>query len=135
MIRVRHCERSEAIHISSPTFPRGRGKEGWRDRFVAALLATTIMAFGASAAAAADAALVAAAPHPNAARLLLDFLLSEEGQKVFQQNDYLPALPSAPAMVAGLRPNDGGFQAVFLRPDAIYRQLPGWQKVTQDLFR
>jgi ABC-type Fe3+ transport system substrate-binding protein len=75
------------------------------------------------------------APHPHAARLLLEFLLSEEGQKVFQENDYLPALPSVPAMVAGLRPNDGGFQANFLRPEEIHRQLPKWQKVTQDLFR
>jgi ABC-type Fe3+ transport system substrate-binding protein len=75
------------------------------------------------------------APHPNAARLLLEFLLSGEGQKVFQQNEYLPALPSVPAMVAGLRPNDGGFQANFLRPEEIHRQLPAWQKVTQDLFR
>jgi len=75
------------------------------------------------------------APHPNAARLLLEFLLSPEGQKVFQQNEYLPALPSVPAMVAGLRPNDGGFKANFLRPEQIHHELPKWQKVTQDLFR
>jgi len=80
-------------------------------------------------------ALLKDAPHPHAARLLLDFLLSADGQKVFQQNDYLPALPSVPAMVAGLRPNDGGFQADFLRPEVIHRQLPAWQKVTQELFR
>jgi ABC-type Fe3+ transport system substrate-binding protein len=79
--------------------------------------------------------LVKDAPHPNAARLLLEFLLSEDGQKVFQQNDYLPALPSVPAMVAGLRPNDGGFQADFLRPEQIHQRLPHWQKVTQELFR
>ena len=75
------------------------------------------------------------APHPNAARLFLEFLLSPEGQTVFQQNEYLPALPSVPAMVAGLRPNDGGFKANFMRPEQIHRELPKWQKVTQDLFR
>jgi iron(III) transport system substrate-binding protein len=75
------------------------------------------------------------APHPNAARLLLEFLLSPDGQKVFQQNEYLPALPSVPAMVAGLKPNDGGFKANFLRPEQIHRALPQWQKVAQDLFR
>jgi ABC-type Fe3+ transport system substrate-binding protein len=75
------------------------------------------------------------APHPNAARLLLEFLLSPEGQKVFQQSDYLPALPSVPAMVAGLKPSDGGFKADFLRPEQIHRELPQWQKVTEDLFR
>jgi iron(III) transport system substrate-binding protein len=79
--------------------------------------------------------LLKGAPHPNAARLLLEFLLSEEGQKVFQKNEYLPALPSVPAMVAGLRPNDGGFKANFMRPEEIHRQLPAWQKVTQELFR
>jgi ABC-type Fe3+ transport system substrate-binding protein len=79
--------------------------------------------------------LLKAAPHPHAARLLLEFLLSPEGQKVFQQNDYLPALPSLPAIVAGLRPSDGGFRADFLQPEQIHRELPEWQKVTQDLFR
>ncbi len=80
-------------------------------------------------------ALLKGAPHPHASQLLLEFLLSEEGQKIFQQNDYLPALPSVPAMVAGLRPSDGGFQADFLRPETIQQQLPHWQKITQDLFR
>jgi len=79
--------------------------------------------------------LLKSAPHPNAARLLLDFLLSEDGQKVFQQNDYLPALPSVPATVPGLRPHDGGFKANFMQPEEIHRELPKWIKVTQDLFR
>jgi ABC-type Fe3+ transport system substrate-binding protein len=65
----------------------------------------------------------------------LEFLLSEDGQKIFAQNEYLPALPSVPAVVAGLRPNDGGFRANFMEPVEIYRSLPHWQKVTQDLFR
>ncbi len=80
-------------------------------------------------------ALLKAAPHPHAAQLLLEFLLSEDGQKIFRENDYLPALPSVPAKVKGLRPNDGHFQANFLRPENIYHELPRWQKVTQDLFR
>jgi len=75
------------------------------------------------------------APHPHAARLLLEYLLSEEGQKEFQKNDYLPALPSVPAMVPELRPADGGFRGTFLRADVIHRGLSKWQKVTQDLFR
>jgi hypothetical protein len=44
-------------------------------------------------------------------------------------------LPRVPAVVAGLRPNDGGFRANFMAPGEIYRSLPRWQKVTQDLFR
>src|SRR6266545_1011119 len=33
------------------------------------------------------------APHPNAARLLVDFLTSEDGQRVLQKTDYLPSMP------------------------------------------
>jgi len=79
--------------------------------------------------------LIKQARHPHAAHLLLDFLLSPDGQKVFQQSDYLPVLPSVPPVVAGLRPGEGGFKADFLQPEQIYRNLPKWQKVTQDLFR
>jgi ABC-type Fe3+ transport system substrate-binding protein len=75
------------------------------------------------------------APHPNAARLLVDFLTSEEGQRVLQKADYLPAMPSVPAMKPGLRPEDGGFKATFMRPDEIYDRIPGWTKIVGDLFR
>jgi len=75
------------------------------------------------------------APHPNAARLLVDFLTSEEGQKVLQKADYLPAMPSVPAMKVGLRPEDGGFKATYLRPDEIYDRIPRWIKTVSDLFR
>jgi ABC-type Fe3+ transport system substrate-binding protein len=75
------------------------------------------------------------AAHPNAARLLVDFLTSEDGQKVLQRADYLPALPSVPAMKAGLRPEDGGFKATFLRPDDVYDRIPQWTKVVGELFR
>jgi iron(III) transport system substrate-binding protein len=75
------------------------------------------------------------APHPNAARLLVDFLASEDGQKVLQQADYLPAMPSVPAMKPGLRPEDGGFKATFFRPDDIYDRIPGWIKVVSELFK
>ena len=75
------------------------------------------------------------APHPNAAKLLVDFLTSEDGQRVLQKADYLPSMPSVPAMKAGLRPEDGGFNATFLRPDEIYDRIPGWTKVVGELFK
>jgi ABC-type Fe3+ transport system substrate-binding protein len=75
------------------------------------------------------------APHPNAARLLIEFLTSEDGQKVLQKADYLPALASVPAMKPGLRPEDGGFKATFFRPDDTYDKIPHWMKVVGDLFR
>jgi ABC-type Fe3+ transport system substrate-binding protein len=41
--------------------------------------------------------LVKNAPHPNAGKLLIDFLLSEEGQRTFADVEYLPAMPQVPA--------------------------------------
>lgn len=75
------------------------------------------------------------AAHPNAARLLIDFLLSEEGQLVLKDADYLPALPRVPAMKAGLRPEDGGFRATWLRPEIVDPQMVYWTRIAKDLFR
>ena len=75
------------------------------------------------------------APHPNAAKLLVDFLTSEDGQHVLQKADYLPAMPSVPAMKPGLRPEDGGFRATFLKPDEVHDRIPGWIKIVGELFR
>ncbi len=75
------------------------------------------------------------APHPNAARLLIDFITSEDGQQVLRKADYLPALPSVPAMKSGLRPEDGHFKATYFRPDAVYDRMPAWTKIVGELFR
>ena len=79
--------------------------------------------------------LIKDAPHPNAARLLIEFLTSEEGQQVFRQADYLPALPGVPTKLPGLRPADGKFEATYLRPAEIDRNMSRWSKVVEDLFR
>ncbi|HSM41214.1 MAG TPA: extracellular solute-binding protein [Afifellaceae bacterium] len=75
------------------------------------------------------------APHPNAAKLLFDFLISEEGQKVFQQAGYLPMLPGVPALTPELKPEQGGFKAVFFTPEEIGEKLPQWTEVFGELFR
>ena len=54
---------------------------------------------------------------------------------MLRQADYLPALPSVPAMKSGLRPEDGGFKATFLRPDDTYDRIPGWTRIVSELFR
>jgi iron(III) transport system substrate-binding protein len=81
------------------------------------------------------AGILKAAPHPNAARLLVDFLTSEDGQRVLQKINYLPAMTSVPAMKPGLRPEDGHFKATYFRPDDIYDRIPGWTKIVGDLFK
>jgi iron(III) transport system substrate-binding protein len=80
-------------------------------------------------------ALLKDAPHPNAAKLLMEFLTSQDGQQVLRQADYLPALPSVPALSPGLRPEDGGFQATYLSPPTVDRDMPRWSRIVSDLFR
>ena len=75
------------------------------------------------------------APHPNAAKLLVEFLLSEEGQLVLKDADYLPANPKIPAMKAGMRPEDGGFKATWMRPDVVDPRMAEWSRIAKDLFR
>jgi ABC-type Fe3+ transport system substrate-binding protein len=75
------------------------------------------------------------APHPNAAKLLFDFLVSEEGQKIFQQAGYLPMHPKVPAQTPELKPEGGHFKVIFFTPEEIGEKLPKWSKIFSDLFR
>ena len=45
-----------------------------------------------------DVVLLKAAPHPHAAMLLIDFILSEEGQRIFAAAQYFPAHPGVPPL-------------------------------------
>lgn len=74
------------------------------------------------------------APHPNAAKLFYDFLLSEEGQNVLKAANYLPARPGVPARVAELKPDAGGFTAVTIQPAMAKEGLPGWVEIYKRLF-
>jgi len=75
------------------------------------------------------------APHPNAARLMVEFMLSEEGQKVFADNDYIPAHPGVPARVPELKPDAGGFKVNLISPDMVRDHAPEWVALYKDLFR
>lgn len=79
--------------------------------------------------------LLKGAQHPHAAKLLMDFLASEAGQTVIAKATYLPALPGVPAMVGGLKPDDGHFKADYLRPQQIDKQMPRWSTIVNDMFR
>ncbi len=75
------------------------------------------------------------APHPNAARLLEEFILSDEGQKVLADNDYLPASPSVPAKIPDLKPEAGHFTVNVVTPDMARDDLPKWTAIYRELFR
>ena len=75
------------------------------------------------------------APHPHASMLLLDFLLSKEGQKLFQELDYLPAHPDVPAKVRDLKPGGGKFTKVnYISPEMLADKETAWLDLFRKLF-
>jgi iron(III) transport system substrate-binding protein len=75
------------------------------------------------------------APHPNAARLFIEFVLSDEGQKVLADAFYLPAKPSIKAKVPDLKPEDGHFKVTVIGPNVVAKGLKNWIAIYNELFR
>ena len=75
------------------------------------------------------------APHPNAAKLFIEYLISPDGQKLFRDADYIPVDPDVPPRDASLRPDDSTFKAVWFSPEQIDTDLPKWTKIQRDLFQ
>lgn len=75
------------------------------------------------------------APHPNAAKLLVDFITSSEGQDIFRAAEYLPADPAMPALTPSLKPDEGRFRTHFFTPEQTEDNIVAWKKVYDDLFR
>jgi iron(III) transport system substrate-binding protein len=75
------------------------------------------------------------APHPNAAKLFEDFLVSKQGQKLYQAAEYLPADPGVPALDPALKPEGGKFRSRFFSPEETAEKLPRWKKIYDEIFR
>jgi ABC-type Fe3+ transport system substrate-binding protein len=76
-----------------------------------------------------------AAPHPNAAKLLADFIISPEGQQIFRAAEYLPADPTIAALTPTLKPDEGRFRTHFFTPEQTEDNMVVWKTVYDDLFR
>jgi ABC-type Fe3+ transport system substrate-binding protein len=75
------------------------------------------------------------APHPNAARLFEQWVLSADGQKVFAAHDYLPADPNVPARIPDLKPEAGHFDVTYVTPDVMKQGLAQWTAIYHEVFR
>jgi len=75
------------------------------------------------------------APHPNAAKLLVDFITSPEGQNIFRDAEYLPDDPAVSALTPSLKPDEGRFRTHFFTPEQTEDNIVAWKKVYDDLFR
>jgi iron(III) transport system substrate-binding protein len=74
------------------------------------------------------------APHPNAGKLLIDFLTSEEGQRTLADVEYLPAMPAVAAKTPEVKPEAGGFKAIMLSPEVVTQNRDRWMEIKKDLF-
>ena len=75
------------------------------------------------------------APHPHAAMLFMDFVLSKRGQKVMQQSNYLPSHPEMPALQADLKPGGGRFKRVhYMNPEQEFDRSNEWVEYFQKNF-
>ena len=75
------------------------------------------------------------ARHPNAGKLLIEFMLSLDGQKVLQKANYLPAHADVPALVPTLKPKEGNYKVNIMPLKMVHRELKKWKKIHSDLFR
>src|ERR1700730_7013035 len=75
-----------------------------------------------------------AAPHPNAAPLLVGFVVSREGQEIFRKAGYLPARSDVPPLSAAISPELGGFPVNVLAPETLERNLTPWSDVYTEIF-
>jgi iron(III) transport system substrate-binding protein len=68
-------------------------------------------------------------PHPNAGKLLIDFVMSDEGQNLLRNADYIPVAPNVKPKDPNLRPDVGKFQTVFMPPETVDENTPNWMKI------
>jgi ABC-type Fe3+ transport system substrate-binding protein len=75
--------------------------------------------------------------HPHAALLLVDFLLSKDGQRILERADYIPAHPAVETSpnIAAIVPRLANLQENFISPETLIRLTESSEKIYQDLFR
>lgn len=73
-----------------------------------------------------------AAASPNAARLFVEYCLSEEGQRILDGSDNIPVRPGlANSKMGHLQPKPG--QAFVVTPEIVARDLARWNKIQTEV--
>jgi ABC-type Fe3+ transport system substrate-binding protein len=78
-----------------------------------------------------------ASRHPYSAALLMDFLLSKEGQRILAAAEYLPVRPDVEplAQIAPIVPSRAGIAENFISPEKLNAYTESSAKIVEDLFR
>jgi ABC-type Fe3+ transport system substrate-binding protein len=75
--------------------------------------------------------------HPHAAALLMDFLLSKEGQQILAAAEYLPVRSDVEPLpaIAPIVPARAGVEENFISPERLNGYTESSAKIVEDLFR
>jgi ABC-type Fe3+ transport system substrate-binding protein len=75
--------------------------------------------------------------HPYSAALLMDFLLSKEGQRILAAAEYLPVRPDVEplAQIAPIVPSRAGVAENFISPEKLNTYTESSARIVEDLFR
>ena len=76
-------------------------------------------------------ALSAKAPHPNAARLMVNYILSEEGQNIIRDVSRVPVRPGVKPLAAKL---DQSSLKIRYVPTDMFRKIPEYEKEFREIF-
>jgi ABC-type Fe3+ transport system substrate-binding protein len=79
------------------------------------------------------AGIIAGSPHPNAAKLLYEFMIDEEGQSIYRDTFYIPAHPKVAPLEAELTP--GKHKVAHLTPTETAEAMPRWLDIYKELFQ
>jgi iron(III) transport system substrate-binding protein len=82
--------------------------------------------------------LIKGAPHPNAAKLFLEYFYSKEGAEVIRDANYPPGHPDVPSNNPTIAPTTGNFTFTLLGPDVAAQDqepLKTWLKIYDELFK
>ena len=75
--------------------------------------------------------------HPYAALLLIDYILSKEGQEILSSAEYFPADPTVPPLpsLVSVVPKTAGVPENFIGPDKLTKYTDSSEEIFQKLFR
>lgn len=80
--------------------------------------------------------LVKGGPNPNAGKLLIEFVLSEEGQNVLKGANYVPASQQVTPVDPTMRPGpDSEVKVMMMTPELIESQADRWIQIMNEKFR
>ena len=78
-------------------------------------------------------AMTRGAPHPNAAKLLYTYIVSEEGQRFFRDSFYIPTNPRVAPVDPDLEP--GKHRAIHISPAVANASMARWHGLYREIFR